>query len=58
MPLIGWSPRGLRVTQNAYFSFLAHTKQLLLVKFWDTTAGIGSGTGQDADTVRMDRLEC
>ena len=31
---------GLRVTQNEYFSFIAHTKQLLLVTFCDTTAGI------------------
>ena len=32
--------RGLRVTQNVYFSPLTHTKQLLLVTFCDTTAGI------------------
>ena len=31
---------GLRVTQNAYFSLLTHTKQLLLVTFCDPTAGI------------------
>ena len=31
---------GLRVTQNEYFSLIAHTKQLLLVTFCDTTAGI------------------
>ena len=31
---------GLGVTQNAYFSLLTHTKQLLLVKFCDTPAGI------------------
>ena len=35
-------PWGLRVTQNAYFSLLTHTKQLLLVTFCDTTAEIGS----------------
>ena len=28
-----------RVTQDAYFSLLTHTKQLFLVKFCDTTAG-------------------
>ena len=31
---------GLRVTQNAYFSLMTHTKQLLLVTFCCTTAGI------------------
>ena len=31
-------PRGLRVTQNAYFSILTHTKKLLLVTFCDLTA--------------------
>ena len=31
---------GLRVTQDAYFSLMTHTKQLLLVTFCDTTAGI------------------
>ena len=31
---------GMRVTKNAYFSLLTHAKQLLLVKFFDTTAGI------------------
>ena len=33
---------GLRVTQNEYFSLIAHIKQLLLVTFCDTTAGIGA----------------
>ena len=44
---------GLRVTQDAYFSLLTHTKQLLLVTFCDTLAGIevsfwadGTGTGR------------
>ena len=40
-----WSPSdhwGLRVTQNAYFSLQTHTEQLLLVTFYDTTAGIGN----------------
>ena len=35
-----WSHWGLRVTQDAYFSLLTHTKQLLLVTFCDTLAGI------------------
>ena len=34
--------RGLVVTSNAYFSLLTHTKQLLLVTFYDNTAGIGA----------------
>ena len=33
---------GLRVTLNAYFSLITHTKQLLLVTFCYTTAGIGA----------------
>ena len=33
-------PRGVRVTQNAHFSLLLHTKQLLLVTFCDTLARI------------------
>ena len=36
------SDRGLRVTQDAYFSLLIHSKQLLLVTFCDTNAGIWS----------------
>ena len=28
-------PWGLRVTQNAYFSFVTHIKQLLKVTFFD-----------------------
>ena len=39
-------PSGLRVIQSAYFSLLAYTKQLLLGTFFDTTAGIGSGTAK------------
>ena len=31
-------PKCLRLTQNTYFSFLPHTKQFLLVTFYDTTA--------------------
>ena len=34
-------PRGLRVTQNAYFSLLTLTKKLLLVTFCDPTAETG-----------------
>ena len=41
---------GLRVTQDAYFSLLSHTKQLLLVTFSDTTAGIGDRFRTDAHT--------
>ena len=42
---------GVRVTQDAYFSLLTHTKQLLLVTFCDTLAGIevsfwADGTGR------------
>ena len=40
-----WQQRsdlGLRETQNAYFSLMTHTKQLLLVIFCYTTAGIGA----------------
>ena len=33
--------RGLRLTQNAYFSLLTHTKQLLLLVFCDLTAENG-----------------
>ena len=39
---------GLRVTQNAYFSLITHTKQLLLVTFCDTTAGIGASFWTEA----------
>ena len=31
----------MRVTQDTYFSLLTHTKQLLLVTFCHTAAGIG-----------------
>ena len=37
---------GLRVTQNTYFSLIAHTKQLLLVTFCGTIAEIVSVKGQ------------
>ena len=36
------SDRGLRVTQDAYFSLLTHAKQLLLVTFCKNTAGNGA----------------
>ena len=36
------SDLGMRVTQDAYFSLMTHTKQLLLVTFCDTTKGIGA----------------
>ena len=45
-----WSDWGLRVTQDAYFSLLSHTKQLLLVTFSDTMAGIGTSFRTDART--------
>ena len=52
MPRQQQSHWGLRVTQDAYFSRLAHTKQLILETFCDTLAGIevsfwrdGTGTG-------------
>ena len=35
-------PRDLKVTQTTYFSLLTHAKHLSLVKFCDTTAGIGA----------------
>ena len=38
------------MTQNVYFSLMTHTKQLLLVKFSYTTAGIGViGGGRRTD---------
>ena len=46
------------MTQNAYFSLIAHTKQLLLVTFCDTTAGIGASFrthGHKEDGGRKDR---
>ena len=41
------SDLGLRMTQNAYSSLMAHAKQLLLVTFCDTTAGIGASFRTD-----------
>ena len=37
------NPVSLRVTRNACFSLLTHTKKLLLVKLCDRTAGIVMG---------------
>ena len=42
LPRWQWSDWGLSVTQNAYFSLITHTKQLLLVSICYTTAGIGA----------------
>ena len=39
-------PRGLRVIKNAFYSFLTHTKQLLLVSFCDPAAGYGAASFQ------------
>ena len=36
-----YGPKRLRVTHNAYFSLLTHTKKLLLVTFCDPTAKTG-----------------
>ena len=36
------NPRGLVVPPNADFLLMIHTKQLLLVTFCETTAGIGA----------------
>ena len=41
---------GLRVTQDAYFSLMTHTKQPLLVTVCDTTAGNGASFRTHART--------
>ena len=41
---------GLRVIQNAYFSLITHTKQLLLVTFCDTLEGIDVSFQRDGNT--------
>ena len=46
---------GLRLTQNAYFSLIAYTKQILLVTFCDTTAGIGASFRKHGRTVEDGR---
>ena len=50
-------PRGLRVTQNAYFSLLTHTKKLLLLTFCDPTAKTGVSFPTHG-TDRTDGMEC
>ena len=42
--------KSLRVTQNAYFSLMTNTKQLLLVTVCDNTARIGASFRTDALT--------
>ena len=42
LPWWQWSDLGLSMTQNAYFSLITHTKQLLLVSICYTIAGIGA----------------
>ena len=49
--------KSLRVTQNAHFSLLTETKQLLELKFCDHTAGIVKLDWTPTDAVRTDRLE-
>ena len=50
-------PRGLRVTQTIYFSHLTHAKQLSLVTFCETTAGIGKKMKVRQTYGRTDRRE-
>ena len=53
-------PRDLRVTHDAYFSLLTHTKQLLSVIFCNETLGIGNskwGRWQTKDSRWTDRRE-
>ena len=45
-------PGGLRVTQNTYFALLTHIKQLLLVTFCDTHAGMKVSFWADGRTER------
>ena len=45
---------GLREAKIAYFSLLIHIKQLLLVTFFYTTAGIGSVTGWEGTEGQTD----
>ena len=49
------SDLGLRVIQDAYFSLLIHNKQLLLVTFCDTLAGIEVRFGHTELEPRSDR---
>ena len=48
---------GLRVTQNANFSLMTLTKQLLLATFCCTTAGIGVSFRTDARTEEEEEAE-
>ena len=48
--LASWTPGGLRVTHNAYFSLLTHTKKLLLVTLSDLTAETGVSFWKDGWT--------
>ena len=47
-------PRGLRVTQNAYFSLLTLTKKLLLVTFCHPIAETGVSFRKHGRTERKD----
>ena len=49
--------KGHMMTQNADFSLITHTKQLLLVTFCDTTAEIGASfrTQGQTDGRRIDK---
>ena len=48
---------GLRVTQDAYFLLLTHTKQLLLVTFCDPSAGIEVSVRTHGRTEQTERTE-
>ena len=54
LPRQQWSDWGLRVIQNAYFSLMTHTKQLLFVTFCCTTAGIEVSFRTDGGGWRTD----
>ena len=49
--------RGLRVTQNVYFSLLRHTKKLLLVIFCDLTAETGVHFRTDGGWTDVGRMD-
>ena len=48
-------PRGLRMTQHAYFLLMKHTKQLLLVTYCDTTAETDVSVQKHGRTERNER---
>ena len=48
---------GLRATQDEYFLLMTHTKQLLLLTFCHTTAGIGADFRTKAQTADGGRTE-